>query len=68
MQRAKAQLETAELFAWTAATVLAAAAAQGLLTVVLLFLGGRPRSAAGFFLPRLRANPRGAAHARRPET
>jgi NitT/TauT family transport system permease protein len=35
MQRAKAQLETAELFAWTAATVLAAALAQGLLTLIL---------------------------------
>ncbi|MDR2177651.1 MAG: ABC transporter permease subunit [Treponema sp.] len=43
MQRAKAQLETAELFAWTAATVLAAAAAQGLLTLALFVF--RPRSA-----------------------
>jgi NitT/TauT family transport system permease protein len=38
MQRAKAQLETAELFAWTAATVLAAALAQGLLTVILALI------------------------------
>jgi NitT/TauT family transport system permease protein len=45
MQRAKAQLETAELFAWTAATVLAAAAAQGLLTAALFFVSLRPNSA-----------------------
>jgi NitT/TauT family transport system permease protein len=44
MQRAKAQLETAELFAWTAATVLAAAAAQGLLTLVLFLAGRRGNS------------------------
>jgi NitT/TauT family transport system permease protein len=44
MQRAKAQLETPELFAWTAATVLAAAAVQGLLTAVL-FLAGLRRKA-----------------------
>jgi NitT/TauT family transport system permease protein len=48
MQRAKAQLETAELFAWTLGTVLAAAAAQELLTVLLLFAGRRVNSA-GFF-------------------
>jgi NitT/TauT family transport system permease protein len=35
MQRAKAQLETAELFAWTAGTVLAAALTQALLTLIL---------------------------------
>jgi NitT/TauT family transport system permease protein len=35
MQRAKAQLETPELFAWTAATVLAAAFTQLLLTLIL---------------------------------
>ena len=44
MQRARAQLETAELFAWTAATVLAAAAAHGLLTLVLAVCrASRPR-------------------------
>jgi ABC-type nitrate/sulfonate/bicarbonate transport system ATPase subunit len=46
MQRAKAQLETAELFAWTAAAVLAAALAQGLLTLAL-FLVPLCRRAAG---------------------
>ncbi|MDR1030124.1 MAG: ABC transporter permease subunit [Treponema sp.] len=35
MQTAKAQLETAELFAWTLAAVLAAALFQGLLNLVL---------------------------------
>jgi NitT/TauT family transport system permease protein len=45
MQRARAQLETPELFAWTAATVLAAAAVQGLLTMALFFAGLRPDSA-----------------------
>lgn len=35
MQRAKAQLETPELFAWTLAAVLAAAASQYLLTLLL---------------------------------
>jgi NitT/TauT family transport system permease protein len=50
MQRARAQLETAELFAWTAATVLAAAAAQGILSLLLLFL--RPPSAGGPGFPR----------------
>jgi NitT/TauT family transport system permease protein len=45
MQRAKAHLETAELFAWTAATVLAAAAVQGLLTAALFLFRVRPRSA-----------------------
>ena len=52
MQWARAQLETAELFAWTAATVLAAAVAQGILTLVLALLG-RPHK-----------NPHTAAHAR----
>jgi NitT/TauT family transport system permease protein len=42
MQRAKAQLETPELFAWTAGTVLAAALSQALLTV-LLRLAEKPR-------------------------
>jgi NitT/TauT family transport system permease protein len=36
MQSAKAQLETAELFAWTAAAVIAAALSQLILTLVLL--------------------------------
>jgi NitT/TauT family transport system permease protein len=35
MQMAKAQLETPELFAWTLATVIAAALSQGLLTLML---------------------------------
>ena len=35
MQQAKAQLETPELFAWTAATIIAAAATQGILSLIL---------------------------------
>jgi NitT/TauT family transport system permease protein len=35
MQMARAQLETPELFAWTAATVIAAAFTQGIFTLVL---------------------------------
>ena len=35
MQQARAQLETPELFAWTAATVIAAAITQGILSLVL---------------------------------
>jgi NitT/TauT family transport system permease protein len=35
MQQARANLETPELFAWTAATVIAAAAAQGILSLAL---------------------------------
>jgi NitT/TauT family transport system permease protein len=35
MQNAKARLETPELFAWTAATVIAAALSQVLLTAIL---------------------------------
>jgi NitT/TauT family transport system permease protein len=35
MQNAKAQLETAELFAWTAATVSAAALSELIFTLVL---------------------------------
>jgi NitT/TauT family transport system permease protein len=35
MQRSKAQLETAELFAWTLATVIAAALSQGILNLIL---------------------------------
>ena len=40
MQQAKANLETAELFAWTAATVIAAALSQGLLSLFLKKSGG----------------------------
>ena len=40
MQQAKAQLETPELFAWTVATVIAAASTQGVLSLVLKH-GGR---------------------------
>jgi NitT/TauT family transport system permease protein len=43
MQRAKAQLETAELFAWTVGTILAAALTQGLLSVLLGLFEGRRR-------------------------
>jgi len=39
MQQAKAQLETPELFAWTAATVIAAASTQGILSLVLKHCG-----------------------------
>ena len=39
MQQAKAQLETPELFAWTAATVFAAALSQGALSIVLKHFG-----------------------------
>jgi len=42
MQQAKAQLETPELFAWTAATVCAAAFSQGLLSLAIK-LHGRGR-------------------------
>jgi NitT/TauT family transport system permease protein len=42
MQNAKAQLETAELFAWTAGTVCAAALSQGVLTLVIAGLKRRP--------------------------
>ena len=41
MQEAKAQLETPELFAWTAATIIAAAASQGLLSAGLKLYGRR---------------------------
>jgi NitT/TauT family transport system permease protein len=41
MQQAKAQLETPELFAWSAGTVLAAALTQALLSVALRFFGRR---------------------------
>ncbi|MDR2747014.1 MAG: ABC transporter permease subunit [Treponema sp.] len=60
MQRAKAQLETAELFAWTAGTVLAAAAAQGLLTMALFIFGLRSNSAGGS-RPGFRGKARGSA-------
>jgi NitT/TauT family transport system permease protein len=39
MQQAKANLETPELFAWTLATVIAAALFQGLISLALRFLG-----------------------------
>ncbi|MDR0624814.1 MAG: ABC transporter permease subunit [Treponema sp.] len=42
MQNAKAQLETAELFAWTAGTVCAAALSQGILTLIIAGLKRRP--------------------------
>ena len=45
MQQAKARLETPELFAWTAATVAAAALSQAVLTL-LLFLYKRKRRGA----------------------
>ena len=41
MQVAKAQLETPELFAWTAATVIAAALSQGILSLALKRAGWR---------------------------
>jgi NitT/TauT family transport system permease protein len=41
MQNAKAQLETAELFAWTAGTVCAAALSQAALTLILARMKGR---------------------------
>jgi NitT/TauT family transport system permease protein len=43
MQNAKAQLETAELFAWTAGTVCAAALSQLILTLILLRIQRRRR-------------------------
>jgi len=43
MQQAKAQLETPELFAWTAATVIAAAATQGMLSLAMRVYGRRKR-------------------------
>ena len=46
MQQARAQLETPELFAWTAATVIAAAFTQGVLSQVLK-LSGRRRKRGG---------------------
>jgi NitT/TauT family transport system permease protein len=42
MQNAKAQLETAELFAWTAGTVCAAALSQGVMSLVISRLKRRP--------------------------
>jgi NitT/TauT family transport system permease protein len=42
MQNAKAQLETAELFAWTAGTVCAAALSQGILSLIIRGLKRRP--------------------------
>jgi NitT/TauT family transport system permease protein len=43
MQNAKAQLETAELFAWTAGTVCAAAFSQFILSLILRGLNRRRR-------------------------
>jgi NitT/TauT family transport system permease protein len=43
MQNAKAQLETAELFAWTAGTVCAAALSQLILTLILTRVQRRRR-------------------------
>jgi NitT/TauT family transport system permease protein len=43
MQNARARLETAELFAWTAGTVCAAALSQGLLSLALRISGRRKR-------------------------
>ncbi|MDR1444902.1 MAG: ATP-binding cassette domain-containing protein, partial [Treponema sp.] len=65
MQRARAHLETAELFAWTAAAVLAAAAAQGLLTLAL-FLAGLRRKPAGAFFPSPRFPAEGQGRTRLP--
>jgi NitT/TauT family transport system permease protein len=53
MQNAKAQLETPELFAWTAGTVIAAALSQLLLTLIL------KRLEAGGFTPRIDAVSKG---------
>jgi NitT/TauT family transport system permease protein len=44
MQQAKAQLATPELFAWTVATVAAAALTQGALSLVLLFFKPRRKA------------------------
>ena len=41
MQNAKAQLETAELFAWTAGTVIACALCQGILSLIIKKIRGR---------------------------
>ena len=43
MQQARAHLETPELFAWTGATVIAAALSQGLLSLIIR-KSGRGRS------------------------
>jgi NitT/TauT family transport system permease protein len=43
MQQAKAQLATSELFAWTIATVAAAAMTQGIFGIFLLFIRRRRR-------------------------
>ena len=42
MQQAKANLETPELFAWTAATIFAAASTQGILSFVIKKTGKKP--------------------------
>ena len=41
MQQARTNLETPELFAWTAATVIAAALSQGILSLVIQHRGGK---------------------------
>ena len=41
MQRAKANLETPDLFAWTAATVIAAAFTQGVVSFVIRYMKGK---------------------------
>ena len=41
MQQAKAQLETPELFAWTVATVIAAAATQAVISIAIKRRSGR---------------------------
>ena len=43
MQQAKAQLETPELFAWTAATIIAAALCQGALSIAVSVYGKKSR-------------------------
>jgi len=41
LQQAKAQLETPELFAWTVATVIAAAFTQAFISIIIKYRGGR---------------------------
>jgi len=47
MQQARAQLETPELFAWTGATVIAAATTQGILSLALKLWGQRRKRGGG---------------------
>jgi ABC-type nitrate/sulfonate/bicarbonate transport system ATPase subunit/ABC-type nitrate/sulfonate/bicarbonate transport system permease component len=51
MQRAKAQLETPELFAWTLATVIAAALSEGLLSLLIRRLSPARRPGRGVSSP-----------------